>query len=147
MTNQKIRNRVAVVIVENENILLVQHEKYGRTYWLIPGGGVEFGETLIEAGKRELKEEAGLEIEVGQFLFISESIPPDHHRHVINYFFEGKIIGGELKVGRDNVLRDVQWLPIREIPNLEMYPNTKRELLDFIQSGQVGNRSLGNIWS
>ncbi len=147
MNEQNIRNRVAVVISENGRILLVQHEKYGKKYWLLPGGGVEYGETLAETGKRELKEETNLDVEIGDLLFVSESIPLDHHRHVINYYFEGKLAGGDIQVGDDSVLRDVQWLPVEEIPNITMYPDTKLELLEYIQSGKIDQRSLGNKWS
>ncbi|MGC9330117.1 MAG: NUDIX domain-containing protein, partial [Candidatus Hinthialibacter sp.] len=99
-----IRNRAAVIIEQEGKILLVQHEKYGRTYWLIPGGGVEYGETLTEAAQRELMEECSLDVRIGDLLFISETIPPDHHRHVINYYFEGEIVGGEMAVNPDAVL-------------------------------------------
>lgn len=72
----RIRIRVAVVIVQDGKILLCQHEKNNRRYWLIPGGGVEFGETVAEAGARELKEEAGLDVQIGDLIFVQESIPP-----------------------------------------------------------------------
>lgn len=146
MKNQHIRNRVAVIIMEDDKILLVQHEKYGRTYWLLPGGGVEYGETLEEAAKREMMEEANLEVELGDLLFLSESIPPDQHRHVINYYFEARITGGEIKVGQDDVLRDVQWHLIDDLPHIVVYPNTVQEILSWHRSKNLERLSLGNRW-
>jgi len=144
---KQIRNRMAVVIVEQEKILLVQHEKYGRKYWLVPGGGVEFGESLAETGRRELLEETGLEVEIGDLLFIIESIPADGHRHVINYFYTGRLRGGELKLGEDDVLRDVQWHLIEDLPHLVMYPDVTRELREYLETGMIPQRSLGNRWA
>ncbi|MFP4173447.1 MAG: NUDIX domain-containing protein, partial [Candidatus Hydrogenedentota bacterium] len=59
------RIRVAAIAVRDGAILLVRHEKHGERYWLLPGGGVDFGETLTEALAREVREETGLAIEVG----------------------------------------------------------------------------------
>ncbi|MDX9754866.1 MAG: NUDIX domain-containing protein [bacterium] len=146
MKNHQIRNRVAVIIVEEDKILLVQHEKHGQTYWLLPGGGVEFGETLEEAAKREMMEEANLTVEMGDLLFLSESIPPDQHRHVINYYFPATITGGHLQVGADDVLRDVQWHWIEDLPHLVVYPNTVNEILAWHRTQKAERLSLGNRW-
>jgi len=142
----RIRNRVAVLIVQDDKILLVQHEKYGKKYWLVPGGGIEYGETLAEAARRELKEECSLNVRIGDLLFVSETIPPDRHRHVINYYLEGEIVGGEMSVNPDAVLRDAQWHPIEDLPHLILFPPTAREILDWAQSKTIHNRSLGNRW-
>jgi len=141
-----IRNRVAAIIIKEDKILLVQHEKNDRKYWLIPGGGVEFGETLEEAAKRELQEECSLDIELGDLIFISETIPPDNHRHVINYYFEAKISGGDMKVNPDKVLRDAQWQRIEDLPHMVIYPQTTREILEWAQSKTVEKISIGNRW-
>lgn len=146
MNDRAIRNRVAVIIVKDGKILLVQHEKKGKRYWLLPGGGVEYAETFAEAGSRELLEETGYEVILGDLLFVSESIPPDEHRHVINYYFAGKLLGGKLKVEDSDVLRDVQWIPIDDLPHLVMYPKTNREIEEWIRTGHVEQRSLGNRW-
>ncbi len=144
---KKIRIRVAVVLRQGDQVLLVRHHKQGMKYWLLPGGGLEIGETIEECARRELKEETQLDIDVGDFLFMNESIPPDHHRHVVNLYYEGKIIGGELKMGNDEALYEVGFVDIEQIPELTFFPNVKAELLEWLKSpDSIQRRSLGNRW-
>lgn len=82
------RVRVAGVLIEDGKILLIEHKKNDKKYWLIPGGGVDWGESTKEAIIREFKEETNLDIEVNRFLFLSETIAPDKEKHVINLYFE-----------------------------------------------------------
>ncbi|MFB3894976.1 MAG: NUDIX domain-containing protein [bacterium] len=141
-----IRIRIAVIIIQDRKILLVKHHKYEKEYWLLPGGGLEHGETIEFCAKRELKEEANLEIELGDLVLVNESIPPDKHRHVLNLCYWAKLIGGEIKVGKDGVLVDAQFVPIDQIPGLKMYPNIKKELIAVINQQYQGNISIGNKW-
>ena len=57
-------------IVQGHRILLIrQHEHAsGRTYWLLPGGGVEAGETEEQCVRREMREETGLDVQVERLL-------------------------------------------------------------------------------
>lgn len=144
-TERHIRIRVAVTIVRDSKILLVQHEKHGRRYWLLPGGGLEYGETAAECGARELMEETGLEVQVGDLFFISESIPPDGHRHVLNLYYQGMYRGGTIVVGQDDVLRDAQWVDLADLPHLTLYPAVTREVLEALE-GHIPQRSLGKRW-
>jgi len=146
MKKSKIRNRAAVIVIQEGKILLVQHHKYEKEYWLLPGGGVDFGETLQEAARRELLEETGLNCAVGDLLFVSESIPPDEHRHVINYYFEAKLTGGDMYVGDDQQLVDVKWFLLDDLPHLVVYPNVVSEILQWARTGEVPVRCIGNKW-
>jgi ADP-ribose pyrophosphatase YjhB (NUDIX family) len=143
----KIRIRVAVLLRKGNQVLLVRHYKNDMKYWLLPGGGLEFGETIENCARRELMEETNLEIEVGDFLFMNESIPPDHHRHVVNLYYEGRILGGELKLGDDKALYEVGFVDIDQIPSLTFFPNVKAELMQYLAAdNSIERRSLGNRW-
>lgn len=61
--------RVCGAIVKNGAILMVLHQHDGRSYWTLPGGGVEPGETPQHAVVREVMEETGLKAQVSRFLF------------------------------------------------------------------------------
>ena len=53
------RIRVSAILRWHGSILLCRHEKPGKEYWLLPGGGVNSGESLADALRRELAEEIG----------------------------------------------------------------------------------------
>jgi len=55
------RIRVSAVLRWEDRVLLCRHEKSGRgEYWLLPGGGVNSGESLVDALRRELVEEVAI---------------------------------------------------------------------------------------
>ena len=144
--NEGARIRIAGLIVREGKILLAEHEKGGRRYWLLPGGGMEYGETIEEALKRELLEEAGLVIEVGRLLWIVESIPGDKHRHVLNLILEATALEEILHPNPDRVLRDVRWKSPDELESLELFPDTKAEILEYLKTGEIGETLLGKRW-
>src|SRR6266496_3175398 len=71
----------AGIIRRGEDVLMGQRNKEpNRGLWVLPGGGVEFGETFAETLRRELAEEAGIDVEIDGIFEISELIrPPNEH--------------------------------------------------------------------
>ena len=144
---QRPNFRVSVIIVnEKEEILLVQHRKANRYYWVLPGGRIEYGECFAECAVRELKEETNLDIKFGHVVFLSEAIAPDKSRHIINIYATGKVLGGELRVGDEQILADAAYKPIYDLNKITLYPPVGEQIIDAYKEGFKILRYLGNLW-
>lgn len=121
-----IKIRAAVILTRNGRILLAEHEKGGKKYWVVPGGKVEKGESLEEAAAREIEEETGLKTRIEKLVFVSEVL--DGRKHIIDFFFKGSIISGRLRKGPDRNLSRISFIPFGSLDEIEFYPRIKPEL-------------------
>ena len=127
---------VGAVIIENGRILLVKRaNEPNKGKWSVPGGLVRVGESLIDALKREIKEEVGVEIEVDDVACVSEEIFRDgevrFHYVIIDFF--AKIVDGNVRPGSD--AQEIKWVPINEVDKIEAVDFVK-ELVNSISKGR-----------
>ncbi|HVT64688.1 MAG TPA: NUDIX hydrolase [Mycobacteriales bacterium] len=105
----------AVVRDPAGRLLLVQRgHPPAQGSWTLPGGRVEPGETPAEAAVREVREETGLDIEVGRLL---ATVP------VLGYLvhdFAATVTGGTLRPGDD--ADDARWFEVEELATVELSP-------------------------
>lgn len=129
-----IRVRVAALVTDGRKLLVVRHRKGGREYRLLPGGGVEFGESVLDALVREVHEETGLEIEPGGLLATTETIYPDGARHILHLVFHAPRWAGTLRQGpEDERVQAAEWISTEDLDELPFLPDildTLREQLD-----------------
>ncbi len=136
-----------VVISGEGKILLVKHRKGPRQYWVLPGGRLEYGETFQECAVRELKEETGLDVRVDKMVFVSEAIAPDRSRHIVNVYLTAHITGGVMKLGNEPVLAGVDFVPVKDLEQVTLYPPVGRQILESLEEGFSGDiQYLGNLW-
>ena len=133
--------RVIVLDDENRMLMVCQHHE-DRDIWMVPGGGIEEGESSLEAAVREVEEETGLDIEVQKLLWHVEEVSERGQRFV--NFFLGEMTGGTLELGEDpefdaehQVLREVKFLSKEEIRALEhVYPGYLRDEVWHVLAGE-----------
>ncbi len=123
-----MRFRVTLIVIRHDEILLIDRQRNGRSYYVIPGGGVEPGESLAQAAIREAKEETNLDITLGPLLYTR---PWDDGRfQQMEYAFLVTEFSGEpalrdpemlAKQSQDNLYR-LQWLPPAELDGQSIYP-------------------------
>ncbi len=115
-------------MVEEGQILLVRRGREpNEGLWAVPGGKVDFGETLAEAATREVKEETGILVELDEIVWVGEFIDDNHHLVLVDFL--GAPTGGELNAGDDAA--EVQWVGIEAAFELDM-PATMYELLEVL---------------
>lgn len=122
---------VGAVIIRNGKILIVKRgAEPGKGKWSVPGGLVELGETVEQTVIREVKEECGLEVEVGRLIDVVDSITLDkdgkvkYHFVILDFFVKPK--GGELRPGND--AKEALWVPLNEVEKYDL-TRTFREFL------------------
>lgn len=124
-----MKERVRAIIKKGNEILLIHRIKKGREYWVFPGGGVENGEDLETAMKRECKEELGVEIKVIEN-FTSERFDRGEVEQLEHFYF-CDIVSGELGTGDGpeydvnsdyEGIHEIEWLCINDLLNYDLRP-------------------------
>jgi 8-oxo-dGTP diphosphatase len=129
--------RVATVVEREGDLLLVRHQKPDRdAYWVLPGGRLEPGETIPECAGRELAEETGLTAGFSGVLYVSEFLREGRHTVdvVARMALEGDgeaSLGSdpELEPGTEPTLREIRWVSIDELREIELLPASIKERL------------------
>jgi 8-oxo-dGTP diphosphatase len=146
------RIRVSAILRWRGRVLLCRHEKPGKEYWLLPGGGVNSGESLVDALHRELAEEIGIdeEIPVEGPVAIVDSIAPVRSfaaKHVVHIIFAGDLSGRSLEAvtSHDAAVRGHRLFGVQDLDGVVLHPPIQR----FLSRWQPGDPAvyLGALWA
>lgn len=128
---------VGGVIEKDGKYLLVQEAKKCRGKWNLPAGHLDIGETILDAAKREIKEESGLDTELTGICQIGNRAMED--RIFVSLIFTTKQSGGEIIIDKDEIM-DVKWFSYDEI--LKLRDNDEIRTPDLLV-GAINNARSG----
>ena len=148
------RIRVAALLRWHDRILLIRHTKGDVERWLLPGGGVDLGESLLEALHRELAEEVGIvdegdELPVEGPIAVVDSISPKRvaPKHVVHIIFAADLTGTPLDTvaSQDDAVSGHRLFALNELDGVALHPPIQRFLRRWRPGDPVAY--LGALWA
>lgn len=134
-----IRNSIKAIIVANGSILLTKCEDPEGFYYLLPGGGQEPGETMIDALKRECLEELGVEVIAGDLEIVREYMSWNHEFavwdadvHQIEFMFRCRVEQGVVfanPTNPDTSQIGCEWVPLEALHQARVYPSVLKSVI------------------
>ena len=116
----------ALIVDDQDRLLLSLWNEGPEPQWTMPGGGVELHETPEEGAVRELREETGYDVVLGRLLGVDTWVVPAEQRYRpparplknVRVLFEGEVVGGELTFEVDGTTDEARWIPLDEVRSL-----------------------------
>lgn len=134
MTEPRIR--ASAILLKKHQIALIHRHNHGREYWVLPGGGIDLGETAEQAVAREVNEETGLTVTSSRLVFyVNRFDEPEINQPCFVCEFIGENLsftGPEIGQDPENLF-EAKWVDIKLLPTLLIYPQmVKAKLLGIL---------------
>lgn len=116
----------AVIVDDDDRVLLALWNEGDEPLWTMPGGGVELHETPGQAAVRELREETGYLVELTGLLGVDTYVLPPERRRIqtsrplkaVRIVYAARIVGGQLTDEQNGTTDEARWVPVTEVPAL-----------------------------
>lgn len=118
-----------IVVTDDGKVVLVKRsfDPY-KDHWALPGGIVEYGETVEDAVVREAKEETGFYIKIEKLVGVYSDPKRDPRGHFVSVCFLSKIVGGELTISEET--KEVKLFSRDELKSLKFAFDHEKILRD-----------------
>lgn len=131
---------VGVVVRKGNQVLLIRRGKPPRQgEWGIPGGALELGETWRQAAVREVREECGIEIMLGDVVDVVDIVVRDGDERVQYHYaivdFAAEYLSGDLHAASD--VLDARWVALDELSKYALPSMTRRVIRQALQKSSV----------
>lgn len=134
----------AVAIIDNKKILMLKRIDSGN--WTMPGGTMEFGESLIDCAIREVKEETGLKVDVYDIVatYTDPNVRVEYSDGEVRQEFTIVYLGSakNSEVIIDNESSKYAWIPIYEITSYQLAKSQLRRIKDVLQYLDTGKKIM-----
>ena len=143
--------RAGALILTERGLLLVRQRRLDRDYWLLPGGGVWFGESVATALRRELLEELGLDVEPGRPLALAEAISDDmarYPKHVVHVIVQATLVDAAAvaRLGGDAAVLEARFFAREAVRELALRPPIAPFLDACFDALPIAMEYLGVVW-
>lgn len=118
-----IRLGVNIIVMRDGKVLLERRNGFGGGSWGLPGGHVEYGESLKECARRELLEETGMSAESFEFAGVADDPANGNHYLQISFFAKG--VSGEPRVCEPDECAEWAWFSPDALPEPLFFAHSK----------------------
>ena len=143
--SKQIRTSAKAVIIQNGKLLAIKLNDGNEEWYILPGGGQESEETLPQTVEREVREEAGIEVQCKDLLFVIEGIHGECFHRIDLVFlcdYLGKAENAVLHSDTNQIGFD--WLDISILNRLPLFPSKLRRPIMNFYGGKEYAKYLGN---